>query len=65
MLHKLMLYYSCEMLACNSFIEMLIRFQQDIDIDEIKRFRKCLIKFKSNSDRFINFVEENKNIKGF
>ena len=53
------------MLACNSFIEMLIRFQQDIDIDEIRRFRKCLIKFKSNSDRFINFVEQNKNIKGF
>ena len=60
-----MLYYSCEMLCCNSLIEMLIRFQKDLQLEEIKRFRKSLIKFKSNSDRFINFVQENKKIKGF
>ena len=53
------------MLACNSFIEILIRFQKDIEVDDIKKFRKYLIRFKANSEKFIDFVEENKTIKGF
>ena len=44
---------------------MLIRFQRDLQLDQIKKFRKSLIKFKSNADKFINFVQENKKIKGF
>ena len=53
------------MLACNSFIEILIRFQKEIEVEDIKKFRKHLLRFKANSEKFIDFVEENKKIKGF
>ena len=64
MLHKLMLYYSCDMLCCNYFIGLLIK-SQNIRIEDIKKFRKNVVKFKDFANYFINFVEQNKSIKGF
>jgi hypothetical protein len=51
-----MLYYSCEMLCGHNFLQILIRNQADLKIDEIKRFRKYIINFKSHADNFIRFV---------
>lgn len=65
MLHKLMLYYSCQMLCTNYFIQLLIKSKQDVKIEEIKRFRRHIVKFKAQANEFILFVELNKKIKGF
>lgn len=60
-----MLYYSCQLLSNQHFLDLLIKSQKDVKTEEIRRFRKHIINFKSNADRFIHFIEANKNIKGF
>ncbi len=60
-----MLYYSCQLLCNNSFLQLLIKYQKDIKTEEIRKFRKSIINFKINADNFIKFIEKNKKIKGF
>lgn len=60
-----MLYYSCQLLCNNYFLQLLIRSKRDVTTEEIRRYRKHIIKFKTNADEYIMFIEKNKTIKGF
>lgn len=60
-----MLYYSCQLLSNNHFLHLLIKNQKAVKTEEIRKFRKHIIVFKSNADRFVQFIESNKTIKGF
>lgn len=62
-LHKFMLYYSCQMLCNNYFIQLLSK--RDVSTDQIRRYRRHIVKFTQNADEYIKFIENNKTIKGF
>lgn len=55
------------MLCTNRFVILLAKDSnmEMIDIDTIRAFKQMLLKFKNNSNLIIEFVEKNKELKGF
>lgn len=60
-----MQYYSCQLQCNNYFLQIIIKRSQELRDEEIRKYRKNIIKFKQNSNDYIKFVEERKQIKGF
>ena len=64
-LHKLMLYYSCQLQCNQAFLILLTREAEKLREEDIRRFKRHITKFKLNADEYIRFVEQRKSIKGF
>lgn len=66
-LYKLIAYYSSQMLCANSIVAVMAKDvnMELLAVEEVKKFRQLLTKFKQDSSQIIEFVDKNKDIKGF
>lgn len=64
-LHKLMLYYSCQLQCNQAFLLLLTREAERVREEDVRRFKRLISRFKLNADEYIRFVELRKAIKGF
>lgn len=66
-LYKLISFYSSQMLCVNQVVAIMAKDgnMELLSLEEVRKFREQLTRFKQDSVRIIEFVEENKEIKGF
>lgn len=54
-LHKLMLYYSCQLLCNQAFLQLLSK-DSSIKEEDVRRFKRHIQKFKLNANEYIRYV---------